>query len=151
MSKVSYGVESGLVSEERSNEHQHMISRVDLALIRDNLAELSSEEEQRRLWLSDGQHGRDVGSFIEAFCGLFDDSRLGDELEGGGSVFDTATDADLRRLGSLLARIDHQRPPCEIIADPRMTEVRLIATRLLGRIDNLGTRPPSPLVESGLR
>ena len=125
-----------------------MTADIDIALIQGGLAEFSSEEEQRRLWLSDGQNGADVGSFTEAYCYLFDDSRLGLGLDGGGSVFDPATDDAFRRLDGLLASVDDKRDPSEVIADKKMIGVRMLAASLLQRIEN---RPSFNVDMGGLR
>ena len=62
-------------------------AKLSIHLVIESLRELASEDEQRRLWLSDGTNGADVSSFIEAQAGLFNDSGLGDRLERGEAVF----------------------------------------------------------------
>lgn len=108
-----------------------MVARVNVQDVRWSLEELSSEQEQLRLWLSDGSGGKEVSSFTEAQCGLFDDSHLGVLLDRKQSVFGDPADSMLLRLGELLGRIDDARHPSEIIADPLMNEVRSLAADTL--------------------
>jgi hypothetical protein len=104
---------------------------IDRARVRDSLAEWASEDEQRRLWLSDGANGAEVSSFSEAWEGLFTDTGLGSDLDRGRVVFNASTDAMLQKLDTLISRIDAERTPDQIIADIKMREVRLLAASLL--------------------
>lgn len=100
-----------------------------------HLRELGSVAEQRRLWLADGTetHGQ-VSSFVEAYCGLFDDSVLGEVLDSSGTEFGLEIDAILRGIDDLLSAIDEDRSQEEIIADPAMAEVRQLASDAFCRI-----------------
>jgi hypothetical protein len=99
--------------------------------VEEALLELADEDSQRRLWTSTGAGGADVSSFEECMACLFDDSGLADALERG-LVYGAETDAFLRKLARLSKRMDTRRRPEELIADPLMTTMRLLAreTRL---------------------
>jgi hypothetical protein len=122
-------------------------NRVDLDIILAALEELSNRDEQRRLWLSSGVGGADFSSFTEAVETLFSDSGLSVELErdfrdkrGGRPpashppIFDKRTDSLFGRLDWLLTKVDNRLPPEELIADPRMEEVREQAVELLAAL-----------------
>lgn len=94
--------------------------------VEEALLELADEDSQRRLWLSTGAAGAEVSSFDECMAYLLDDSGLADALDKG-SVYGAETDAFLRKLAHLSKRMDGQRPPEEVIADPLMTTMRLLA------------------------
>ncbi len=106
-----------------------------IELIFDCLEELSDEDCQRRLWLSDGLSG-EVSSFAEAYERLFGDSGLGDALEKGVPQLPGEL---VRRLSSLrknLDRVDDNRRPQEIIDDPAMIPVRADAAIILQLLKN---------------
>jgi len=108
-----------------------MVTSITRHSVRDLLEEWASENEQRRLWLSDGANGAEVSSFTEACEGLLTDTGFGDELDRGRLVFDPSADAMLKKLRALMSVIDADRAPHQIIADPQMHEVRLLASQLL--------------------
>lgn len=108
-----------------------MNANVNIQRVQWALEEFSDEREQRRLWLSDGSGGKEVSSFVEAHCGLFDDSGLGDALERNSTGFGEQIDRQLVLLGTLLRRIDSRRVPQEIIADPLMSRIRSLAADAL--------------------
>ncbi|MNT40424.1 hypothetical protein D3C72_1767370 [compost metagenome] len=111
-------------------------------MVLDCLAELSSREEQERLWLSTGAHGAEVSSPVEAFCRLFDDSGLGVALDGawrqrkGGReisdepVYDVHIDERINALGELLRKIPIGSPQL-VIDSAEMADVRIAAAHLL--------------------
>ncbi len=115
----------------------------------DCLAELSSREEQERLWLSTGAHGAEVSSPVEAICSLFDDSGLGDALdwawrqrEGGREVsdepvYDVQIDQRIRALGELLRKLPTGSPQ-QVIDSPVMAEVRTAAAQILSELESGG-------------
>jgi vacuolar-type H+-ATPase subunit E/Vma4 len=102
--------------------------------IRDLLREWASEQEQRRLWLSEGLNGAEVSSFSEARECLLTDTGFGLEKDRGRAVVDNEFTAMLRRFEELLATIDENRAPNDIIADPKMRDVRLLAKQLLAAL-----------------
>ncbi len=101
-------------------------------IIRNALAELADAEYQRQLWT--GALEDQMGSLVEAHCALFDDSALGKELDLGRPVFGEPVDAALVDLGVLLRKIDDRRSPADILADPRLEEVRALAASILFEI-----------------
>ncbi|MGE4409754.1 MAG: hypothetical protein AB7D33_04180 [Sphingobium sp.] len=104
---------------------------IDRERVRDSLKEWASEEDQRRLWLSDGANGAEVSSFVEARESLFTDTGLALDLDRGRIVFDSTADAMLKKLDMLISQIDANQAPNQIIADDQMREVRQLASTLL--------------------
>ena len=104
------------------------------------LRELSSASEQRRLWLSDGVATLEVSSFVEACCQLYDDSALQERLEAGGTEFGIEVDNALEELGKATDAIDAERPPEQIIADPKMANVRKLAKSVLRKVMSMGSK-----------
>ena len=114
----------------------------NLEMVLDCLVELSSREEQERLWLSTGADGGEVSSPVEAICTLFDDSGLGGALdwswfqrEGGRDVpdepvYNTEVDGRIRALRELLRKLP-SGPPQHLIDSREMANVRLAAAQLL--------------------
>jgi len=92
------------------------------------LEELSSESEQRRLWLSDGSSG-EWSSPDEAQCGVFDDTglwyvlpdRTGLSIEFGELVL---------ALGSLLRSVNFNVDLNELIASDEMKSIRELAEKV---------------------
>ena len=108
------------------------MNRVIVFAVMDSLRELSDIAYQQRVWLASS--GPEIASFTEAVCHLFNDSGLGDALEKSGVSFSMETDSRLRLLRSMLSKIDSRRAPSDIIAEPRMQQVRVLAKALLGEI-----------------
>ena len=104
-------------------------------LIVERLLELSDEQRQRKLWLWSG--GGEVSSFVEAVCGLFDDSALGGALDSGGTEFGSLVDSKFLELACLLDRIDYRLSDADIMRDPQMRDVRKVAKDLLCMIGSL--------------
>lgn len=102
-------------------------------MIIDSLMELGSKQLQEARWLSDGSS--DFSSFTEATEQLFTDSGLGITLEKRQEVFSTKIDHQLRELDAMLSAIDVDRPPSEIIDDPRMLSVREKSNEILKALD----------------
>lgn len=98
-------------------------------LVVTSLKELADCGFQRRVWLASA--GPEVSSFVEATCGLFDDSGLGNALDADALVFSPHVDSLFLELREELSKIDHNRAPETIINDPRMDRVRAIAAELL--------------------
>ena len=99
---------------------------------------LSSESEQRRLWLSvDGK----VSSIVETFESLFGDSCVMESIERGETEFGIEVDMMLRVLERrLYALMDEWQSQEEAIADPRMEDVRELASTILERILVAGSK-----------
>ena len=100
------------------------------------LEELSSREEQERLWLSDGSTG-EVSSFEEAVCGLFDasfDSAIASgDLQHTFSIQFCNGIVDLRKAISHFQdelELKHIDTVVEIINHPAMEDIRNICKSL---------------------
>lgn len=123
-------------------------------MVLDCLAELSSREEQERLWLSTGEHGAEVSSPVEAVCRLFDDSGLGDALDwalrqrkGGREVsnepvYDIHIDERINALGELLRQIPTGSPQ-RVIDSAEMADVRIAAAHLLTDLRQVAVTNPA--------
>lgn len=112
-----------------------------------DLRTLGSEAEQRGLWLGEGtQTVGEVSSFVEACCGLFDDSALGEKLYSSGTEFGADVDAALKEIDKLTDAIDDDRTQEEIIADPLMAKVRQVASDAFRRIMSMGGRNKDRIV-----
>jgi len=101
--------------------------------VEDALLELADENSQRRLWLSAGAAGAEASSLDECLAQLLDDSGLAAALERG-AVYGAEADAFLRKLVRLSLRIDRNRPPEDVITDPLMTTIRLLAREARVRV-----------------
>ena len=104
----------------------------------DGLRELSSEAEQRRLWLSSGG---EISSFVECYCRLFEDTCLIEGIENGETEFGMEVDhmlTDLEeRFGAMVVKWQSEE---EAITDSRMCKVRTLASITLGKIMETGSR-----------
>lgn len=105
------------------------MNRVLDEVVESALRELADESEQRELWRAAA--GPRVSSFTECMSRLWDDSGLGDALDGTDEVYSPLIDRRFRMLGLVLDRIDGLRAPDEILADPRLQEARVLARQLL--------------------
>ena len=105
------------------------MSKVFVSKILECLREMEDKSFQQRVWLASS--GPEVSSITEAMCQLYDDSGLGDELDKSRVVFSETIDAKFVVLGKKLLAIDSDRPPLEIIEDPKMEDVRVLARELL--------------------
>jgi hypothetical protein len=114
-----------------SSDFDPNLANKELILLR--LRELSSRSEQERLWFTDWGEGRDMSSFTEAVCGLFDDSAFDafiDERRPTG--LGAAADSALLELSAFLDTIDDE-PPFE---SKEMEAVRHLAAVALGLIES---------------
>lgn len=105
-------------------------------LVRSGLAELADSSYQARVRGGDG--GSEMSSFVECVSTLFDDSGLHDAYERGHSVYGPSVDGALRELGSLVGKIDLERAPQEVLADPLMGRARTFAAEILRTLDEAG-------------
>lgn len=116
---------------------------VNKALIFSALQELSSRDEQKRLWLSDGRDGKDVSSFIEANERLFGDSVLDEHLEKGETGFSAEAVELLRQLEAALLGVDVSVDAAELIDSAEMEEVRRLALKALTAVETQEPKPSS--------
>ena len=91
------------------------------------LRELSDEHLQRRVWLASS--GPEVSSFEEAICGLFDDTGLGDAIDGGQDVFGREADNLLWLIGRKAAQIDRRWSPEQVLASEQLQQIRELAAQ----------------------
>ena len=101
-------------------------ARLKLQII-DCLRELSDRKEQERLWSGTGNDGSEISSFSEAFCCLFDDTGLREDLEKGTRGLGAEAETALRQLYAQLRKIDPRAGPNEIIESIEMARVRELA------------------------
>jgi hypothetical protein len=100
------------------------------SIVEEALRELADESFQRRVWL--GQSAGEMSSFTECVAHLFDDSGLGDALEGAGIVYSESIDDLLRELDEVLGRVmGHSRSPEDVVGDPAMDQARSLARWIL--------------------
>jgi hypothetical protein len=116
---------------------------MNVELIIDVLKELSADPDYQNLLWSGGVEGEHA-SFIEAVCGLFNDSGLGRELDSGllDKKYSTTLCQLARYLRSLLKDIDGCWAPEEIVSHSAMTTVRETAGTL--RILFMAESPRAP-------
>ena len=114
----------------------------------DRLFEFANEEEQRRLWLGEGQENwTEISSFVEAGCELFQGSALDRKLYFQGTEFGPEVDAMLRAIDDLTLAINGDRYDEEIITDPKMDVVRRVASTAHGRIMSMGRKNSGRIVD----
>ena len=111
---------------------------INHAWVIDGLRELSSEAEQRRLWLS---AGGEVSSFVECYYQTFEDTCLNEAIESGETEFGVEVDALFKDLEqSFGPMVDEWQSEEEAIADPRMAGIRDLASETLRRILAAGSK-----------
>ena len=103
-------------------------------MVRDALSELADAEYQRQLWTSLTPSGQ--SSFEECWERLFDDSGLGDALDGQTEVFGEQPDQSLRELDAALRQVPANASADDVIASDEMVLVRSLANRTLGLISD---------------
>lgn len=103
--------------------------------VRERLYELSDPAEQERLWLSDGSHGRELSSFVEAVEMLYSDTGLSELLDRGRPTgLGAEVEAGLVKLDRLLRKVNGTEGPLVTINDPAMNEVRQLASELMQKL-----------------
>lgn len=105
---------------------------IDMQLMIWSLKELSSQEDQERLWLSDGSSG-EVSSFEEAVCQLFDDAHISQALESGSlrELFGDDFCTNVKTLDELVQSMPQNMAPEILLRDPSLLEIRRICKLLL--------------------
>jgi hypothetical protein len=102
----------------------------------DGLKELGDESYQKRVWCGGG--GAEMSSFTEAVCTLFDDSGLAIALEKQHRIlFSLKLDEDIRKLRSVIKSIDGFKSQEEIVEDPKMKTVRILAKQIFHNLTKL--------------
>lgn len=110
------------------------MSTIDRQAVYEALRELSSIDEQRRLWLSTGANHSEVSSFSEVVEQLFTDTGLGETLDGGNTGYSQTVVEQLKQLRTLLKTVDCRHGPLGTINDPAMATVRELTTEILQMI-----------------
>jgi hypothetical protein len=101
-------------------------------IVLDALEELANGDYQREVWTGEGE-SNEVSSFTECVCRLFDDSCLGFVLESPSSpaAYSPEIDRKLVQLSDVITRMNANRSPEAISADPQLIRVRLLAADIL--------------------
>jgi hypothetical protein len=99
-----------------------------------SLEELSDRQVQEDLWM--GKIPSQQGDFVEAVECLFTDSGLSDLLLAEQTEFSEKARLTLNDLLKQLAKVSSTGGPREVINDPAMKEVRLLAARALELLKN---------------
>ena len=103
-------------------------------LVKQSLEEFSSRDAQLYLWTKAGD-GKRISSFVEACCGLFDDSGLGVILRTGAQFVISQELRDLLiKLDQALDSVDDEQDPEIVIDLPEMEVVRRLAKAALNNI-----------------
>ena len=125
---------------------------LDMSNLVIGLERLSDLEYQRKTWLSSGDGP--IDTFVESVCDVFDTADLSDYLRRGArpSELDEVVWSVVGELDVAVDEVDDNRPPQEVLDDPRMAKVREVATRLLALLEDRGLTkdipqpPPDPRV-----
>jgi hypothetical protein len=106
-------------------------------LVLDTLRELSDASFQTRVWV---RCENEISSPTEAVNQLFDDSGLGDLLEGE-LVFSEKADLLLKELSRHVDTINFEQPIEELLSDDRWPKLRQLAADAMSEVNAaLGTR-----------
>ena len=98
-------------------------------MVRDALIELADEDYQRQHWTSLTPSGQ--SSLEECWERLFDDSGLGDALDGEAEVFGEQSDQCLREVDAALRQVPATASADDVIASDEMALVRSVAKTTL--------------------
>lgn len=103
---------------------------MNLELILEVLRELSDADYQAALWT--GKLEGEQSSFTEAVCALFDDAGLARAIDSGNleKSYSNALCMQARQLRALVALIDDTRTPEDTLNNPKMNEMREVASEL---------------------
>lgn len=104
-----------------------MTSNIILSEVVDSLVELSDKDVQERLWLYGGT--KEMSSFEEAICGIFDDGGVTKALDRG--ELDPLISILFVRLNALIDKIPTNISPQEQIDHPAMLDIRKVSLELL--------------------
>jgi len=105
--------------------------QVNKTQVIDGLRELADFDFQKRVWLSGA--GPEMSSFVEAVCGLFDDSGLGLALDKGQSVYDPEIDSLLRWIQAMISKIERVNNLSDL-SSPQMDMMRNLAAKALSAL-----------------
>ena len=100
-------------------------------ILRWRLEELSSREEQERLWL--GNNEGEMSSFTEAICGVFDDAGLTRAIESDflQKNYSATFCRKVNELDRTINSIPENSSPRDIIDHPQMEQIRILAGEIL--------------------
>ena len=105
---------------------------VDKRSLIDALRCLSDKRYQRQAWLASS--GPVVSSFVEDTCQLFDDTGLSDALARREIVFGEEVDAKLREFAGIVANIEGNVDPSQLIEGQDTARIRVFGTSILTMI-----------------
>lgn len=111
-------------------------------LVMDSLGELWDIEQQKYLWAGEGNDkSKEIGSFEEACCQLFDDSALGGYLEKEQTGLPFELTQTLTELSDALDKIDAKnKTPLMIINSSKMLEIRELAAKAKTMMENISVQ-----------
>ena len=108
-------------------------------MVREALAELADETFQLDVWTGRNAPGGDDASYIEAVCGMFDDSNLTEVLRESHAYGDPI-DELIGRLSSEIDATNEFVPYDQLFLDPHFIETRRLAAEILGLLTNRPVR-----------
>lgn len=111
-----------------------MSARVNKSLVRECLRELADYEFQKRTWLA--STGPEVSSFSELISQLYDDTGLGDALEGADLIFDARIDGILREIDKAASHVNQRLPASQLLEEPSMKVIRRLATEAIEGLES---------------
>ena len=104
---------------------------LNLDSLLESLKELSSKEDQKKLWL----HGdkNNMSSFTEAICCIFDDAGLTRAMESDYLKNNFSRDLcqKVERLNCAIDLVSDDLTPSELIECPEMNRIRVLSQELL--------------------
>lgn len=104
---------------------------ISLDVLRWRLEELASLEEQKRLWL--GASVREMSTFEEACCGIFDDAGVTRAIENGFMLdrYGSEIVNQFESLDALIQKVPLDLNDNDLISLPILDEIRAAAKHLL--------------------
>ena len=118
--------------------------KLNYPLFLENLRELSLYDEQVRLW-NGPPEARMIGSFVEAVCGMFDDSGFLYTLEKRPDSIHPEVRVAMAELDKAVSQVDGYQPPMVVIESEQMERVRQLASGALALIYQVGLEADDPL------
>jgi len=114
--------------------------KVNIAMLKECLRDLSDEEFQKRVWLLGA--GPEESSFSELISQTFDDTGLSDVLDSPNFVNEVGGVAvqRLHELDKEISDLDQTLSPSQLIMHPKMKLVRELALKALEALDDLPSK-----------
>lgn len=107
------------------------INDINLEVLKWNLEEMASLEEQRQLWLA--RRKGEMSTFEEACCGIFDDSGLSRAMDKGlvEDYYGNEVAQKVEILNHLIDKVPDNLNPNDLIEHPIMCQIRQAAKEVL--------------------